>query len=84
MEAATIYKVTISNSEPQIVDMKKVYYTHNLMVKSPRVESSPSRKFIKKKSSLESVLTEKMKQRESFDNIYEVLVKSRRSQTAEA
>jgi hypothetical protein len=73
MESQRIYILTVTNSEPQVVDMKRVHYTPCQSVKSPRIETSPSRKIVRKKSSVEILLTEQIKRRESFDKIYEVL-----------
>ncbi len=73
MESQRIYILTVTNSEPQVVDMKRVHYTPCHAVKSPRIEQSPSRKIVRKKSSVEILLTEQIKRRESFDKIYEVL-----------
>ncbi len=83
MEGKNTYIIKVSHSEPQIVDTKKVFYTPCLVVNSPRVEASPSRKFFKKKTHLECILTEKIKRRESFENVYKVLTKARMGQIAE-
>jgi|LauGreDrversion4_2_1035121.scaffolds.fasta_scaffold449594_3 hypothetical protein len=76
MESQRIYLLTVTHSEPQVVDMKRVHYTPCEGVKSPRIDSSPMRKIVRKKSSIEILLTEQIKRRESFDKVYEVFSKT--------
>ena len=75
MEDKKSYVLTVNFSEPQIVDMKKVFYTPCIIIKSPRQQPSPSRLVSKKSNKLEVILTEQIKRRETFEEVYEVFSK---------